>query len=320
MPIHILPPDGTRPVSRRRFLLGTAAGAAAVLGLDRRVSPGRAADAADPAKPTSWALLADPHIHESPADVNQGQNMAANLAKVAADALAEKPTAALVDGDLAKVQGNPGDYRTLLEILEPLRTAGIPVHLTLGNHDDREKFLAVAREAASLATGPPPVGGRHCSALEVDGVRWLLLDSLEKVNGVPGLLGEAQIRWLASELDAAPEKPALVFVHHNPQAVESGLKDTAELLAVLRPRRQTKAVFFGHTHVWKRWEDDGIHMVNLPAVGYAFGAGEPLGWVRAAPKAGALAIELRALGGRHPDHGKAVELPYRPAKKGVTVL
>ena len=50
---------------------------------------------------------------------------------------------------------------------------------------------------------------------------------------------------------------------------------------MVRPRRQVKAVLFGHTHAYREWTDDGLHFINLPATGYFFNPLRPLGWVKA---------------------------------------
>jgi 3',5'-cyclic AMP phosphodiesterase CpdA len=280
-----------------------------------------------------WALLSDTHIHASLYEKNQNFHMAANLVTAVSEVVEEGAGAAIVNGDLARLLGNPEDYERFLELIEPLRRRGIPLHATLGNHDDRSNFrraLAPAVRfpgAAPETTRPSGDGGdpgvaargedpeslpdRLASAVEVDGVRWLLLDSLEKVNETRGLLGDTQLRWTLRQLERAPSTPTILFVHHNPETDNIGLKDTADLLALIRPRRQVKAVFFGHTHTWRRWEDEGIHMVNLPATGYAFKAGEPIGWVLAAPGPEGLEIELRSIGPPHADHGKKIALPWR---------
>jgi hypothetical protein len=329
MPVFLEPrPPGE--VSRRNFLARAAAGAGALFlgniaesltpliegAEELRGGEGRG-EAATP--PSHWALLSDTHIDASVREENQGQNMASNLLRVVAEVLQARPAAALVNGDLARNLGKVGDYRSFLKLVEPLRLGGIPLHLTLGNHDDRENFVTVIVEEASGT--PPlveesPVPQKCCIVLERDGVRWLLLDSLEKVNVTPGWLGPEQLDWIGKELDRDPARPVIIFLHHN---VEKGsniaLRESDELMAILRPRRQVKAVFFGHTHAWRRWVDDGIHMVNLPAVGYAFGPAEPLGWVRAMPRPEGLEIELRALNAAHPDHGKKIDLAWRPMER-----
>ena len=42
------------------------------------------------------------------------------------------------------------------------------------------------------------------------------------------------------------------MVHHNPGFLGKvgGLRDTEALFKVLRPRKQVKAVIYGHTHDW----------------------------------------------------------------------
>ena len=51
-----------------------------------------------------------------------------------------------------------------------------------------------------------------------------------------------------------------------------GLSDSEGLLAAVWPRRNVKALFYGHTHKWSFRKDpaSGLHLVNLPAVAYAF--------------------------------------------------
>jgi 3',5'-cyclic AMP phosphodiesterase CpdA len=143
---------------------------------------------------------------------------------------------------------------------------------------------------------------------------WFVLDSLEKPLSVPGLLGELQLQWLASSLDSNRHKPALVLVHHNPDSTgtNSGLKDTDAFYQVIRPRKQVKAYFFGHTHVWKVEEDpSGLHLVNLPAVGYPFRAEQPTGWVQTTLERKGARLELRCTDPKHPAHGQIVELKWR---------
>ncbi len=313
MPIHLAPRPAQRRETRRNFLGRAAAGASALLLGGLRPAPGQE----DARKPV-WALLSDTHIHESLNEANQGSNMASNLRKVVSEVIGDRPTAALVNGDLAREIGKPGDYQSFLTLAAPLREGGVPVHLTLGNHDDRASFLGVLGERGERLTRieRAAIAEKYCESIEQDGVRWLLLDSLEEVNKVPGILGAAQLDWVARELDSAPATPAVIFVHHNVEPVDVGLKDTKALLEVLRPRRQLKCIFFGHTHEWRRFAVDGIHMVNLPAIGYAFKKGEPMGWVRGMPRAAGLTIELRSLDGAHPDHGKKIELEWRANGEG----
>ena len=295
MPFHLAPRSRA---SRREFLVGLAAGAAA--------AACRAAAPPVSFRESTWALIADTHIQESEATIARNENMAANLRAVVAEVGARRPGGVLIDGDLALAKGEPGDYRTFLSILEPLRRADLPVHLTLGNHDQRANVADALREG-----GVPAVEGKRVSALVQDGVQWLFLDSLDVVNATPGSLGARQLAWIAARLDAAPETPALLCVHHNPEVMPNALQDTAALFDALRPRRQAKAVFFGHTHHWRRWEVDGIHCVNLAAVGYVFQPDQPKGWALATIREGGLDLELQSLDPAHPAHGKRETLRWR---------
>jgi 3',5'-cyclic AMP phosphodiesterase CpdA len=300
MPLHL------PPVSRRRFLatgLGACAGALAwrdLLGAEREADADR------------WALLADTHVAADRGRVNRGVNMADHLARVVKEVaeLKPRPAGVLLDGDAAYLRGEAGDYRTLGELLKPLSAADLPVHFTLGNHDQRDNFRAgLLRGAARSA-----LASHQVSVVECKRVNWFLLDSLVKTNSTPGELGKEQLDWLAGALDARATRPALVVVHHDPQwtapAKRRGLVDTEWLFEVLAGRKQVKALLFGHTHRWRRERRDGIHLVNLPAVSYVFDKDQPSGWVDLRLGDGGAALTLHALGGHRQD-GERVELTWR---------
>ena len=298
MPIHILPDTP----SRRRFLAGLALGGASL-------ATGRRARADDPAP--WYALVADTHVAADPKASLRGEVMAENLRRVVADILGPpaRPLGVFVDGDLALLDGQLGDYRTFLDLVAPLLAAGLPLHLALGNHDDRDHFAG----ALAPGAGPPAVVGKHCSLVDAPPLRFAVLDSLDKVNNVPGALGADQLKWLAKSLDAAKDRPTVVIVHHNPSKSLTALTDTEALLVILRPRKQVKALVFGHTHTYSATLDDGIHLVNLPAVAYPFAAGQPLGWCRLDPGAGGARLTLRCVGGDKSRHGETLDLKWRPA-------
>jgi 3',5'-cyclic AMP phosphodiesterase CpdA len=260
--------------------------------------------------PAWYALVSDTHIAADPATARRGEVMADNLRAVVADILSIEsvPAGVVIDGDLAMLDGQAGDYRTLVSLLGPLRDARLPLHLALGNHDDRDQFRSVVHGAA----GDSRVVEKHVAAVDGAGLRLVVLDSLDGVNVTPGKLGSTQLDWLSRSLDAKPGVPTLVFVHHNLSRESTGaLTDTAALLDVLQPRRHVKAVFFGHTHVWDVREVDGLHWVNLPAVAYPFGPGQPLGWCRLVPGEGGATVELRCVGGDRAKDGQKVAMKWR---------
>jgi 3',5'-cyclic AMP phosphodiesterase CpdA len=300
MPFHL------PPISRRDFLRRSLAASAGLLTIPAL----RAADSK--ADPNHWALFSDTHIAGDATmarfDVNMADHLRAAVAGVRA--LASAPVGVIVDGDCAFNHGLAEDYTTFSDLLKPLSEAGLPLHLTLGNHDDREVFWGAIKDARPAN---PPLASRQATIVEAGDANWIILDSLDVTNKTPGILGEEQRAWLAKALDARTDKPALVMVHHNPakDGNKTGLLDTEELLAILRPRRHVKALLFGHTHTWRLTEQDGLHLVNLPAVAYPFKKEEVTGWVDCKLRADGMSLEMHAHDTQHPEHGKVSDLTWR---------
>jgi 3',5'-cyclic-AMP phosphodiesterase len=301
MPIHLA------PVSRRRFLARSlAAGAGLALG------PQLLAEETRPDE-NFWALLADPHIAADRAQSSHGVNMADHFAVVSRELCdgAARPAGVFVVGDCAYSRGEKGDYSVLADLLGALRRAQMTVHLALGNHDNRERFWEALAEERTVQR---PLADKQAALVRAHRANWFVLDSLEKTLSTPGWLGREQLDWLARALDANPGKPALVLVHHNPGERQGipGLRDTAALFEVIRPRKQVKAYIFGHTHDWNVAQDDsGIHLVNLPPVAYVFREGKPSGWVRAVLEENGMRLELRCVNPAHPAQGQVVHLAWR---------
>lgn len=345
MPIS-LPPIRTdlnthRP-SRRRFLVGSLASAAGLL-----LPAGRlplllgAESAGSPSRPDPdrFALLSDIHIAGNRKTVYRGVNMFDNLQRVCVEVTARRPAAVFIDGDLAHLRGKAEDYATVVESLKPLRGAGLPLMLTLGNHDRHDRFWSAlpdedpARKdprnsSAPKAQGKPapqahdrpvrqaqdkPDERRQAMAFETPRANWFILDSLAQGSLTSGLVGDKQLKWLASALDQASGKPALVMVHHNPDRglIVTGLRDTAALMNVILPRKQVKALFFGHTHSWSVTRQEGLHLVNLPPVAYIFWAGKPNGWVEATLRDNGMTLQLHCLDKKNKLNENLTNLDWR---------
>ena len=300
MPIHL------PPISRRQFL-ARAITAGAGLALGQNVLAGSKRTDSD-----FWALLSDTHLAADRAQLGGGINMADHFTQVSRELLSlpARPAGVFISGDCAFNSGEKGDYAMLSQMLEPVRKDQMPVHLALGNHDHRERFWEALQEERSAKR---PLADKQASLLRTRRANWFILDSLETTLSTPGLLGREQLDWLASALDANRKKPALILVHHNPWLSGNlGLKDTAALFEVIRPRRQVKAYIYGHTHAWKVEEDSsGIQLINLPPVAYVFRQGEPSGWVRAMLKSEGMRLELRCVDQTHGAHGQVVVLKWR---------
>jgi 3',5'-cyclic AMP phosphodiesterase CpdA len=294
------------PLSRRRFLQGSLAAAAGLA-----FSPSlRAAEAANPDR---LLLLSDVHIAANPALIARNANMFDHLKQAVEEVLASDlhPSAGFINGDLAYSTAEAGDYDTLIKLLKPLRESGLPLHLGLGNHDHFDRFRA-AFPKASEETGDA-VPAKQVLVVETKRANFFQLDSLEQTGGVPGILGTKQIAWLAKALDARKDKPAVVFVHHNPDvpSTKNGLKDTDKLYEVILPRKQVKAVVFGHTHKRSATKVEDVHLVNLPAVAYPFDGKELIGWTDLLLTDKAGTFTFHCLDKASPKNGEKYELAWR---------
>jgi len=260
----------------------------------------------------TFVFFSDTHIAADPAEIYLKVNMTDHLAACVRELAAwpVRPMAVIVNGDLAYLFGKPEDYATFAKGIQPVRAIA-PMHLLLGNHDGRENFWrAFPQDMAKVKAVPQ----RQAAVFSSDRVNWFLLDSLEVTDKTPGELGAVQLGWLARELDARRHKPAVVVVHHNPQFPKptTGLLDSAALMETLAPRRQVKALIFGHTHDWHiAQHESGVHFINLPPTSYVFREGRPSGWVRATLTRDGAEFELRSLDPRHPEHAQVKQLKWR---------
>ncbi len=293
------------PLDRRHFLR-IASKATIALTL---VGPGlsRAAEGGSEAKSVRLALFSDTHIPADPKEEYRNFNPQANLRVAAAQALDSRPDGVIVNGDAARLTGEVVDYETLKELLTPL-SGQCPVYIGFGNHDSRENFEKVFSKGAEQLQS---VNGKRVILVEHPSVRFLVLDSLLYTNKTAGLLGKAQRKWLESFLGSADTRPIVLFVHHTLGDDDGELLDAEVLLRIVQPHRQVKAIFYGHSHKYSLSEADGLHLVNLPAVGYNFSDTEPVGWVDAQFTAKGVEWVLRVIGGNKGLDGQRKALTWR---------
>ena len=207
MPIHL------PPISRRQFWPARQPPGR------RCCCPGPRLAAQPPVDPNRWTLFSDIHIWENRHRAQFGVKPAENFIQARGEVFAQhsRPAGLFVTGDCAFRYGNPGDYALLLNLAKPIRRAGVPLHLILGNHDQRENFSkAIAPTLPGAA--PSPVDGKLVSVLETPLANWFLLDSLDKTAVTAGELGKAQLDWLAKRAGRPAGKagdrhgaPLLVF-------------------------------------------------------------------------------------------------------------
>lgn len=302
MPVHL------PGVSRRAFLAGSLAGLAGVS--LSRVGWGNVKT------DCQLAWLSDTHIPSSPDVAARDVNMTANLKQVVQELLAlkQRPEAVLINGDCAYLKGLPEDYANLADCVAPLHAADIPLHVTMGNHDDRQPLYDALKQIDGQAS---PVQTKHVGIIETPFANLFLIDSLFEVNVVTGELGPQQLTWLGRALDERKDRPAVVVGHHNmqfeapPEGTRwGGIKDTSALLETLTSRAHVKAYVFGHTHNWSISRKGDLHMINLPPVAYVFGAGKPNGWVHTRLHAEGMTLTLHTIDPGHPQHQEQVEIAW----------
>jgi 3',5'-cyclic AMP phosphodiesterase CpdA len=304
MTLHLL------PASRRRFLQTTTALGASVL----TFAEVRAAES----DPNYWALLADTHIAGNENETARGIKMYDHLNRIVDELLAEnpRPTGVIINGDCAHRKGHKEDYATLRKPIDRLVNAGLPVHMTMGNHDNRIPFYA------AFANQKPEtqfVPGKHVTVLPSENANLFLVDSLQIVNNVTGEIGEAQLNWLDAQLEQHSDRPAIIIGHHNPQylpegskAKVTGLADTSKFIDLMHSHSHVQAYFYGHTHDWKLTKTSGhVNLINQPPCAYVFKNERPSGWVRLTLKDDAFSVELRALDRSHPQHEEVHQFESR---------
>lgn len=293
-------------MNRRHFLKTAAAltGSVALLGSCRSLQ--RAKTTGD-SRTARWAFLSDTHI---PADIEnnyRGFYPYRNLEKVVPQIVSDPPEGLIITGDLARLEGLPGDYANARTLLAPMIEQR-PVCVGLGNHDDRGNFLEAF---ANAGTGKQAVRGKHVVVMDAGPVRLIVLDSLLYTNKTPGLLGRDQRNWLTEYLQANSDKPALLFFHHTLTDGDGDLLDVPRLFEIVKAAPAVKGLIFGHSHVYSFAEQDGVQLINLPASGYNFNDAQPLGWVEALMTADGAEFRLHAVAGNTDLDGQTTTLRWR---------
>lgn len=194
-------------------------------------------------KPLVLIHLSDLHIGATRPGVDPLARFKATVAAVRR--LPDQPDAIVVSGDLGD-HGSPDEYAIVAMELADL---GIPVHVVPGNHDDR---MAMRGSFGRPGNGAGPL---YCVA-EIGPSRLFLLDST-----IPGEhhgdLDRRQLDWLETNLAAAPERPALLVMHHPPVRTgvatldKIGLSGHARLeldRIISRHHSQVRATLADHFH------------------------------------------------------------------------
>ena len=305
MPIYI------PPISRRKFIKTTSIASVGMLFGFKGTLYGSEGGNVDP---DYFVLIADTHIDVDKNRENRNGDKMFEINQVTVqrivDAEGPRPAAVIINGDAANVSGRIGEYENLVEILEPLSEADIPVFITMGNHDNRDPFFQIFPDKKHEN---PPVSGRHLAIVETPNVYLFLLDTLDQVNQTPGILGPEQLAWLDTALDQHDDKPVIIIGHHYPWPnVDRGLMDYDKFYDVILPKRHVKSYIFGHSHRWDLRMREDLRLINQPANGGNPGSGQPTGILHFHFHNDRMALETDAYNRNDNWHGQTGTFQYRP--------
>jgi 3',5'-cyclic-AMP phosphodiesterase len=290
-----------RPIRRREFLKTSLVTGAAV------VAHGFSASsiAASSQNEIHLALLSDTHVGPGElAKDPRGFDPCEQLRRVVPDIVMGSPDGVILNGDAASREGLIADYQELKTLLEPVSRVA-PVYIGLGNHDHRGNFSAVFTSAPGVDAHVPD---HHVVIIEESSLQFIVLDSLLYVNKAAGLLGKQQRAWLTDYLTTNSEKTTILFVHHTLGDGDGELLDANRLFEIIRPHRQVKAIFYGHSHAWRISEEQGVKLINLPALGYNFSETQPVGWVDARFRRDGVDLILHAIAGNRAQDGQVSKI------------
>lgn len=194
----------------------------------------------------------------------------------------------ILAGDLADL-GQRDAYLRLQRLVERLP---IPVHITLGNHDDRPTFLGVFGEEYAAETG------KLDKVVDAKGYRVIILDSSEP-GRVDGVLTTGQIDWLRARLAEATDRPVAVVLHHNANALHIASDDIrilepAAFIAALKTHPDIRQVIAGHVHLTSTASWHGLPFTTLAGGHYSvsFNVDQPTAPFRRISGPGQMAVVL----------------------------
>ncbi|HEY5644053.1 MAG TPA: phosphodiesterase [Woeseiaceae bacterium] len=210
------------------------------------------------------AQISDTHILSPESDRPAANLRADCLAQCVADINLQQPDAVILTGDTVQ-HGQPDEYALLRALLGPLQA---PLYLVPGNRDDNDVLRAAFSDCACFAGA----GDFLQYAIEDHAVRLVGLDSTLPGER-KGRFCERRQDWLARTLEAQPDRPTLLFIHHPPFDVGDHYvggyrlpEEAAALDAIVSRHPQVAGLLCGHVHwpVQREWA--GTEARIMPSV------------------------------------------------------
>jgi 3',5'-cyclic-AMP phosphodiesterase len=204
------------------------------------------------------AQLTDTHLFAEAGRAMMGVDSAASLQAVVGQvkALPRQPDIVLLTGDLSQDE-TPESYKRLREAVEPLT---VTTYTIPGNHDVPALMQPILQ------------GGVFQTARNFQAGGWnvVLLDTAVPEQPF-GELAEAQLAFLDEKLQAMPELPGLLVLHHPPCPVQCPCMDAIRLnnadafYHVVDQHPQVKIVLFGHIHQAFEGDRQGVSYLGSPS-------------------------------------------------------
>ncbi len=158
--------------------------------------------------------------------------------------LRQKPDAMVITGDLADC----GDERAYHLLYEALRGLPFPIYALPGNHDRRDRMRSILK---GWCPENPETAPCLAYAVDLPGARLIMTDSMAP-GSHSGHVCRVCMDWLDRELQARPDLPTLLFMHHPPflsgmGAMDEPYENVEALAAVLRKAPWVR-LCCGHIH------------------------------------------------------------------------
>jgi Icc protein len=210
-----------------------------------------------PEKPLRIAQITDTHLYADGDGRLLGLNTEHCLRQVVDLVLASgQPDMVVATGDLSH-DSSADAYRRLRACFGRFTA---PVYCLPGNHD----------ESIQLRRSLDGDGFHTIRALQAGGWQQLFLDSTV-AGSEGGHLDVGELEALDRQLAGQRERPALVWLHHQPVQVGSPWLDTMAvdnpdaLFEVIDRHPQVRAVIWGHVHQCFEWDRSGVRLLATPS-------------------------------------------------------
>lgn len=243
-------------------------------------------------EPLRLLQLSDCHLLEQPGQTLMGVDTDRSFQEVLSylkRTLDWPPDLILLTGDLVQ-EPTPVAYERLTGYLETLQ---LPWVVLPGNHDDPEMMTQILCRNAL-----------HCTRCILTKTWQILCLNSYLPGSTGGHLNAGELESLTRHLEAAPDRPALIALHHPPLPVDSPWMDTMrvdngqELLTLLERFPNVKGVIFGHVHQVFESTYRSLRLWSVPSTCFQFKPGSATFALDAQP-AGWRWLKLHALGQIH---------------------